>query len=497
MTSLSTLRAPFGRCIPKGASPALGSMGQPLKASRGDASGAVVAFNPSEHWRGEICKNVTSPLRETGNNNMAVFVLDKHKKPLMPCSEKRARLLLERGRARIHKMYPFTIRLVDRLQEESILQPTRLKLDPGSKTTGLAVTLDGNKGPKAVFLGEIVHKAGIKSKLDSRRSIRRSRRNRKTRYRKPRFLNRRRQSTWLPPSLEARVNQTMNAVAKLRAFMPITAISVEHVKFDTQALQNPEISGVEYQQGALMGYEVREYLLEKWGRACVYCGVTDVPLEVEHIIPRSRGGSDRVSNLTVACHECNQEKGHQTAEEYGFPDIQAQAKKPLKDAAMMNATRWRLFDQLKKTGLSVESGTGGRTKYQRIQHGLPKEHYYDALCVGASTPEHFTSLPKIVQVWSADGRGTRQISRTDKYGFPIAHRQAKKAYFGFQTGDLVVASVPKGKYAGTWTGQVVVRSSGYFDIKAKGKRIVQGVSHRYFRILQRADGWQYETKKAN
>lgn len=121
---------------------------------------------------------------------MAVFVLDKHKKTLMPCSEKRARLLLKRGRARVHKMYPFTIRLVDRTQEESELQSIRLKLDPGSKTTGVAVTLDGDKGTVVVFLGEIIHKRGIKAKLDSRRALRRSRRNRKTRYRKPRFLNR-------------------------------------------------------------------------------------------------------------------------------------------------------------------------------------------------------------------------------------------------------------------------------------------------------------------
>ena len=428
---------------------------------------------------------------------MAVFVLDKHQKPLMPCSEKRARLLLERGRARVHKMYPFTIRLVDRLQEDSVLQEAHLKLDPGSKTTGVAVTLEGETGTKVVILGEIQHKSGIKAKLDSRRSLRRSRRNRQTRYRKARFLNRKRKEGWLPPSLEARVNQTMNAVAKLKKLTPISTISVEHVKFDTQLMQNSEISGVEYQQGELMGYEVREYLLEKWGRACVYCGATDVPLEIEHIVPKSRGGSNRISNLTLACHDCNQEKGNRTAEEYGFPLIQAQAKKPLKDAAMMNATRWRLYEQLKATELPVETGTGGRTKYQRIQHELPKEHFYDALCVGASTPDHFTSLPTIVQVWSAKGRGTRQMCNTDKYGFPKSHRQAKKHHFGFQTGDLVVANVPKGKYVGTWVGQVAVRASGYFDIKMDGKRVVQGVSHQHFRILQRADGWQYETKKAN
>lgn len=426
---------------------------------------------------------------------MAVFVLDKHQKPLMPCSEKRARLLLERGRAKVHRIHPFTIRLIDRMQEESELQMTRLKLDPGSKTTGIAVTLDGGNGTKVTFLGEIAHKAGIKAKLDSRRSLRKARRNRKTRYRQARFLNRKRKEGWLPPSLEARVQQTLHTVEKLMIRIPITAISVEHVKFDTQLMANPEISGVEYQQGELVGYEIREYLLEKWGRVCVYCGATELLLEIEHIVPKTRGGSNRVSNLTLACHDCNQEKGKRTAEEYGFPHIQAQAKKPLKDAAMMNATRWRLYEQLKATGVSVEAGTGGRTKYQRIQRGLPKEHYYDALCVGVSTPKTFASLPAYVQVWSARGRGTRRMCNTDKFGFPKGHRQAKKSHYGFQTGDLVVANVPTGKYEGHYMGRVAVRSRPSFAILTDRRKF--DVHVKYCRILQRNDGWMYEMNKAN
>jgi len=424
---------------------------------------------------------------------MAVSVLDRHHKPLMPCSEKRARLLLERGRARVHKMAPFTIRLVDRLQQDSELQPLRLKLDPGSKTTGVAIILDGAKGSKVIFLGEIIHKPGIKAKLDQRRALRRSRRNRKTRYRKPRFLNRRRKRGWLPPSLVARVGQTLSAVAKRIVAMPISAISFEHVKFDTQLMQNAEVSGVEYQQGTLQGYEVREYLLEKWGRACVYCGATDVSLETEHIVPRSRGGSDRVSNLTLACHDCNQEKGTQTAEEYGFPDIQAQAKKPLRDAAMMNATRWRLLERLKETGVPVECGTGARTKMQRIAHGLPKEHYYDALCVGASTPEVLTSLPSYVQVWSAKGRGTRQMVNSDAYGFPRGKAKSAKQVFGLQTGDMVRADVPKGKYKGTWKGRIAVRAKGTFVLTSNGQKF--DVHHKYCQLIQRNDGWNYGTKR--
>jgi 5-methylcytosine-specific restriction endonuclease McrA len=106
-------------------------------------------------------------------------------------------------------------------------------------------------------------------------------------------------------------------------------------------MQHPEITGVEYQQGELQGYEIKEYLLDKWERKCAYCGKTSTPLEVEHIIPKSRGGTDRVSNLTIACRSCNVKKGDQTAEEFGYTGIQQQAKQPLKAAACLNNIRWR------------------------------------------------------------------------------------------------------------------------------------------------------------
>ena len=453
-----------------------------------------------------------------------VFVLDKHKKPLMPCSEKRARLLLKKGRAVIHRLHPFTIRLKDRTLEESVVQPLKLKIDPGAKTTGIAVIneTDQSRG-EVVFLAEIKHKAGIKKAMDTRRSLRHSRRYRKTRYRKPRYQNRKPEKcvscgrnakhgsrycrsclqtksfvdngyrkVRLPVSLEARVTQTFTAVNKLKKLIPLSAIATEHVKFDTQKLQNPEVTGIEYQQGELFGYEVREYLLEKWGRKCAYCGRKNVPLEVEHIVPKSRGGTNRVSNLTLACHDCNQKKGNLTAEEFGYSEVQKRAKQPLKDAAMMNATRWKLYCRLKEIGLPVECSTGARTKKQRIEHGLPKTHYYDACCVG-TTPNKLVFRTQYVAVWTALGRGTRRMCNPDKYGFPRGHRQRRKFHFGFQTGDIVKAEVPKGKYAGVWMGRVAVRASGGFDLKdASGNRICQGINYRYCRLIQRTDGWQYE-----
>ena len=184
--------------------------------------------------------------------------------------------------------------------------------------------------------------------------FRRSRRNRKIRYRKPRFLNRRKTEGWIPPSLESRVNNIKTWVNRLQKLIPLTHISYENVKFDTQLMQNPEISGIEYQQGTLQGYEIREYLLEKFGRKCCYCGKENIPLEIEHIIPKSRGGTNRVDNLCLSCRECNQKKGNMTAEEFGYPNVQRQVKQSLKDSSVVNSTRWKVYDVLCNSGLEVE-----------------------------------------------------------------------------------------------------------------------------------------------
>jgi len=257
---------------------------------------------------------------------MSVFVLDKKKRPLMPCREKRARLLLVRGRARVHRLVPFTIRLIDRTQEESVLQPLRIKIDPGSRTTGVAVVREAEsveeetgectRKAHVLWLAELVHRGRqISEALTARRQMRRRRRS-ALRYRAPRFLNRKRPEGWLPPSLQHRIETTLSWVHRLQRLAPIAAISQELVRFDTQALENPEISGVEYQQGTLAGYEVREYLLEKWGRQCAYCGAANVPLQIEHIQPKAKGGSERVSNLTLACAPCNDRKRPRTCESF-------------------------------------------------------------------------------------------------------------------------------------------------------------------------------------
>ncbi len=418
-----------------------------------------------------------------------VLVLDTNKQPLMPCHPARARQLLREGKAAVLRRVPFTIILCER--ESGDTQPTELKLDPGSKTTGIALVVSGARGQRVVWAADLHHRGErIRKALADRRAIRRRRRTRKTRYRKPRFLNRTRKAGWLPPSLESRVANVETWVARLHRWCPITSLALELVRFDTQALQNPEISGVEYQQGTLHGYEVREYLLEKWQRHCAYCGAKDVPLQIEHIVPKARGGSDRVSNLTLACESCNQKKGSQTATEFGHPHIQTQAKQPLKDAAAVNATRWRLYERLKATGLPVTGGSGGRTKYHRTQQDYPKAHWIDAACVGETGSQ--VRLDPEMQVLSitAMGHGTRQMCRMDKYGFPRTSAKSQKRVRGFQTGDLVRAVVPKGKHQGTHVGRVAVRASGSFRVGAR-----DGMSYRHCTILHRADGYDYSTRK--
>jgi 5-methylcytosine-specific restriction endonuclease McrA len=289
-----------------------------------------------------------------------VLVIDTNQQPTTPLHPAAARRLLSSGQAAVWRHYPFTIILNATTPPREEIHPLRLKLDPGSKTTGMALVDD--TGGQVVWAAELAHRGQtIRDAVLTRRAVRRSRRQRHTRYRKQRFLNRRRRDGWLPRSLESRVANVETWVRRLTRLVLVGAISMELVRFDTQLMQDAEVSGVAYQQGTPAGYETREYLLEKCGRRCAYCRKENVPLQVEHLIPKARGGSDRVSNLTLACEPCNQRKSNQTATEFGFPQLMAQAKQPLKDAAAINSTRWALYQALGALGLPLEAGTGRRS----------------------------------------------------------------------------------------------------------------------------------------
>jgi hypothetical protein len=172
----------------------------------------------------------------------------------------------------------------------------------------------------------------------------------------------------------------------------------------------------------LPSYEVREYLLNKWERKWADCGVENIAWQVEHIYPRAKGGSNRISNLCLVCHSCNQKKGTKNIEKFlaKKPDILkrilAQAKRPLKDAAAVNWTRGALFNRLKEAGFPVVTGSGGLTKFNRTRLELPKSHWLDVACVGQiESLEVLTNKPLLIK---STGHATRQICRTDKFGFP-------------------------------------------------------------------------------
>ncbi len=420
-----------------------------------------------------------------------VFVVDSEHRPLTPVHRGRARHLLTERKAAVWRRYPFTLVLKD-ARPLARPAPLRVKIDPGSKTTGLALVNDA--AGQVVWAAELAHRGQqVKERLDQRRACRRSRRQRHTRYRQPRFANRRRPQGWLPASLESRLQNVLTWVARLQRYAPIGAISQELVRFDVQAIEQPEIGGVEYQQGTLAGYEVREYPLEKFHRTCAYCGATNVPLEIEHIIPRSRRGtSNRIGNLTLACHPCNQAKGDRTAEEFGHPGVQALAAQPLQDTAAVNATRWAQVHRLEATGLPVETGSGGGTKWNRVRQSIPKVHWLDAACVGASTPDTLSwqHTPPLLLV--ATGRHSRQMCRLNAFGFPDKAPKETSVVGGFRTGDMVRAVVPATSIkVGTYVGRIAIRATGSCNIKT-ARGTIQGIHTRYCQPVHRGDGYTYQ-----
>ena len=275
------------------------------------------------------------------------------------------------------------------------------------------------------------------------------------------------------------MGQTLDQV-----FTYLTEIRQELVRFDLQQLENPEISGIEYQQGELLGYEVREYLLNKWERKCTYCQIENVPLQVEHVKPKASGGTNRISNLCLACEKCNQKKGTLDIKVFLaqkpelWKKIQSQLKAPLKDAAAVNSTRWALFNRLKLAGLSVLTGSGGLTKFNRVRLNLAKTHWLDAACIGVvDTLQVLTS--KILSV-KANGKGTRRLCRVNKFGFPIS--KPRQTYqHGWQTGDIA-----KGKGV---IGRIVVQSATRLEIRIDGKRIGGRLSD--FKLLHSKDSYSY------
>ena len=351
-----------------------------------------------------------------------VYVQDKNGKPLDPTNPARARKLLNKNRAKVVERNPFTIKIIDRKKENSYTKDLTLGIDAGYREVGFSAVNENEE----LISGVLELRNDISKKLEQRANYRRNRRHRNTRYRKPRFDNRKKSKPkgWLAPSIKHKMNSHIKLVNTLKEILPITKVIIEVAQFDQQKMQNPEIEGVEYQQGKLQGYNVRNYLLEKFNRECVYCGKKDIPLEVEHIIPKSRGGSDRVDNLTISCHDCNQEKDNQTAKEFGYPNVQKQAKKTLKSTAFMNIVRWKIVNEL-----NCEYTFGHTTKKKRIELDLDKTHYNDAFVIAGGTTQKRSNPIKA----NINRRNNRSLQINRKtYGVSI-----KKEKYPLSPGDLV------------------------------------------------------------
>ena len=371
-------------------------------------------------------------------------VLDQQGKPLMPTTRLgKVYRLLKTQKAHIVSYEPFTIQL-DYEPDTHVIQPMTLGVDSGAIHSGYSVANEHRE----YYSAEVVARNDISNRLSDRRMYRQNRRSRKTRYRKPRFKNRKnKKKGWLAPSLEQKVAVQVNEINHLHRYFPIETIIVEVAEFDIQKIKNPDISGIEYQQGTLQGYNIRNYLLEKHKRKCFYCGKIVSDFEVEHMIPKARGGSNRIDNLTLSCHDCNEKKGTLTAEEFIQQTLSAKKaavklkqlpkeKRLFKYMAHMNATRWTLYNTIKEKYPNVKITYGYITKYNRIQAGLPKAHHVDAKCITG-----FTTVPSMSQtvVNVKMRRHNRQLHRAT---FSKGHiRKAAclpTVTFGFQLYDLVL-----------------------------------------------------------
>lgn len=426
-----------------------------------------------------------------------VFVLNRSKKPLDMISHAKARILLKNKQAVVHKIYPFTIRLKDNsavLKDRSYT----VKIDPGARTTGVAIV--DNKD-SVVMLAELEHRGHvIKRNMDSRRAVRRHRRNRKTRYRPARFLNRTKPKGWLAPSVKSRADNVVNFIKKYKKLLNIDKVMIEHVSFDVaQMTASTNLIGTAYQQGPLYDTNLREFVFSKTNGQCSYCGAKAE--EIDHIVPRANGGTNSTHNLTPACRSCNEKKSNLSLKDFGKlmnkDYSHLEPKKLPKHAAIVQAARNYTIRKIKNIIPNTISYASWMTKYNRDKLGLPKEHYYDALSVGnVASYEFFTNK---ILVISAKGRGSRQMCRVDKFGFPRTSPKGSKLVEGFQSGDMVKAIVPKGlKKGGEYLGKVAVRSSGKFDIQIKIKtktKTIEGIGHKYCHIIQRGDGYLYNYEK--
>ena len=308
---------------------------------------------------------------------MLVYVLNQQREPLMPCSPRKARILLKENKAKVVKSLPFTIKLA--YGSSGYVQPLTLGIDTGSGKVGSAVL---NSKKDVLYTSEVEIRNDIAKKMSSRSKCRRNRRNRKTRYREARWLNRKNsiRNERFSPTMVSKLNSHLKEIKFVKSILPITEMIMETASFDPHALKNPEILKNKwlYQKGVNYGFaNTKAYVLNRDNHTCHNCkGKTkDSKLEVHHIIFRKNGGSDDPDNLITLCKTCHDRLHDGTIR----LKKKGKIKGRLKHATQMNSIRvqlLKLFPDAKET-------FGFITKEHRQLMDLPKDHYIDAVAIAS------------------------------------------------------------------------------------------------------------------
>lgn len=301
-----------------------------------------------------------------------IYVRSKEGKALMP-SERGGRTgyLLRHGKAHVVSRVPFTVQLD--YENTTYTQEVSLGIDAGSKHIGVSAS----SGKKELLAAQVELRSDVTKLLSNRRELRRTRRNRKTRYRKSRFDNRKRKDGWLAPSIEQKVESHLKVIRLVHKLLPITKTTIEVAQFDVQKIKNLDIKGEEYQQGEQMGFwNVREYVLARDGHKCIHCkGKSKDPiLNVHHLESRKTGGNSP-GNLITLCETCHK------AYHRGEFELKIKRGTTLRDTAVMNIMRWAVYERAKEEFENVHLTYGYVTKHTRIENGIVKTHAADAFCI--------------------------------------------------------------------------------------------------------------------
>src|SRR5712691_3433429 len=410
---------------------------------------------------------------------MFVYVLNCHGTPLNACRPHKARLLLRAGKAKVVKMVPFTLQL--RYGSSGYKQEVSLGIDAGTRHIGVSATTE-----KAVlFEAEAQPRTDMQEVLATRRQFRRARRNRKTRYRKARFLNRKKAQGWLAPSVQHKVEGHLKTIRLVHQILPVSRTTIEVAQFDLQKIRHPELEGKEYQEGPQAGFwNVREYVLFRDQHCCQWCqGKSKDPiLQVHHIESRKTGG-DSPDNLITLCQTCH-DALHRTHQEHKIE----RTSRGVRDATHMGMIRWRIYEQATAMFPHVHLTYGYLTKHTRIRHGLEKSHLVDARCISQhplSVSDGTWYLLKQVR------RNNRQLHKaTIGKGGKRQRNTAPKEVHGFRLFDCV-------KYQGRCCFVFAGRSSGYFDLRLlDGTRVSASASYKKLALVQRASACLVERRAA-